>query len=188
MKKKLAEFLEVTKSIHDIQAEGVSWEDINELNEINADCIRQSLFAVSQVFNVQRNRQKFSIIELGTIDTFRIVPPNTETMDTLYTIANGQSQNTYIPLQVIGISAKSKNTTAAEKSIKYYLQTEAQSIKVEEGLPVNITAFDEIGAYDVELEKQNKENPQEELAGAGETMLEEAITAILKKINIYLAE
>lgn len=236
-KEKLTEFLEVTKRIHDIQAEGVRSEDINELNELNADYTRESNLVISQIFDVQLNRQKFAIIGLGSISDFRIVPPNTETMNTLYKVADGQSQNTYIPLQVIGISAKSTNVTAAAKFIKYYLTAEAQNIKVEEGLPINIAAFDEIGAYYVEWEKKNKEDPQEEVAGGdgafsiteeilledeisslknmigtlntpalmdsiiketvkeegakyivGETTLEETVSAILQKINIYLAE
>lgn len=150
---------------------------------------------------------------------------------------NGQAQNIFIPMEVIGISAKSREPEAAEKFLQFLFSEEGEAVGKESGFPVNKAAFEgntcwDLGGVDGVISTTSTYNsetgvenyleirvPTEEAIrnikeiaptlttpaasneiilnavsgnGArylkGECSLEEASNAIIKEVNLYLAE
>lgn len=55
---------------------------------------------------------------------------------------NGQTENTYVPSLILGVSSKSQQQEAAKQLVSYFLSEEAQSIDSYAGFPVNASVVD----------------------------------------------
>ena len=66
-----------------------------------------------------------------------------------YVLWNGQAENCFTPLMVVGISAKTTQKEAAEKFIEFLFSEEGQFIATRAGLPVNENVFDNMEYWNV---------------------------------------
>jgi|GEM_PF-2856120 len=63
-------------------------------------------------------------------------------------LLNGQTQNSYMPVTTVGVSAKSENQDIAKEFVKTLLSKELQASSVDGGLPVNKVAFEQLISQD----------------------------------------
>jgi len=72
---------------------------------------------------------------------------NKDNMDMTYKLIEGQSSNIFVPKNLVGVNAKSKNKDDAKEFISYLLSEEAQAKNSYDGIPVNKAAFDKMTIY-----------------------------------------
>lgn len=146
---KLKEFLDTANQIQEVQSEGVSQEDIDDINNLYVE--NPDNAEIIQLSNLTRGDQKLAFVEIDTLNHFNIMPHILETEGMSYELAEGQSKNVFIPTSIIGINAKGQNIDGAAVFVKQFLSSEIQSIQMEGGLPVNRAAFDNIAAQQIEV-------------------------------------
>ncbi|MDO4272655.1 MAG: extracellular solute-binding protein [Eubacteriales bacterium] len=92
--------------------------------------------------------QLLNIGGLYSPDSLATLDSTEKEMGTLSSrLFNGQAENCFIPLQIVGISAKTENKEAAEKFVQFLFSGEAQMIG--NGLPVNQSVYEDWDYWNV---------------------------------------
>lgn len=137
---KVSEFLEVVKSINDIQKENVSQADIedfaNSWSERYEEIVTMSNITAFQTATM-------GLFNASSINDSTAVLKSVLDADLVYKTAAGQSTNVFVPVQIVGINAKSSNQEYALGFVKEFLSSACQSElgSTDRGYPINKTAF-----------------------------------------------
>lgn len=140
-KEKLIQFLDAAKRIVDAQG-NIGTELIGELEEDN-ESLDLSPFMASVGYIANSMGFTNAQMSLGNLDSsvgmLQMVSMLRKMGDSGFAKAAGQSENVFIPLKIVGVSAKSADTDTA-KAFVHYLLTGNQK-KAGKGWPVNKAAF-----------------------------------------------
>lgn len=132
----LTEFFQAAKQIQ--ETEGRTAEEIKAIQEYNITGYPAHM--------IMEQRQQLVIGQLRDLNDFSFITSMNNQIGTVYQKAAGQSQDTFVPTGVIGISARSEHGDAAADFVKAYLGPETQGVITgwESGFPVNRTAYDQL--------------------------------------------
>lgn len=141
-KEKLVQFLDAAKRIVDAQG-NIDGELIGELEEDNVS-LDLSPFMSSVSYIAHSIGFTNAQISLGNLENSRglmqMVSMLRKMGDSGFTKATGQFENVFIPLKIVGVSAKSADTDTAKAFVRYLLT--GNQNKSGEGWPVNKAAFE----------------------------------------------
>lgn len=228
---KLNEFYRLLKSIYESDSHSA------DIESKSADDSFISLVGIdSGVLGFSENINGMNIGNISSVTQLAgVISANKKTVNGSYKPLNGQSEGVFVPRGMIGVSSKGTRKEEAKKLAEFLLSKEAQSGGMEEGIPVNKAAYDNIinstkpgdivltmgGQFegDDKLYLLNCKWPEkkeaeefwkytENLSTASETdsilkeaVLEavpklvqgavsedQAVKAVMKKVNLYLAE
>lgn len=153
----IKEFLEETKKVYEAYLATYDQEQYKEYLENIQSYSDESgedlaLYYVDNYFSPMSLMDEASIkLTTGVIYGFdcleQMYSLNKENIDISYKLMAGQSSNTFVPKNLIGVNAKSKNKDDAKEFISYLLSEEIQSKDSYDGIPVNKAAFDASTVY-----------------------------------------
>lgn len=160
-KEAIEEFLTQSKRIYDAQMEGASAEVVKQYSDTNVYWANEfgELREESRYFREGMNTMYYtaglrmlvigaiSRIQWGGYDALHSINKMVGFEDSKWSVMNGQSSNVFCAKTLLGVSAASKNTAAAEDFIRLCLGKENQST-LYYGLAVNKAAFMESFAVD----------------------------------------
>ncbi len=137
---KLKEFYRAAKSIQNIQEEGVSEENIALISEAVYSDDNEEL---DRAIAVGMGKQLLAFYNSKSLNFSKTLFDTQQNKDIAFKCSQGQSTNVFIPIEVIGINALSKNQELAIKFLEGFLSSESQSrfTITDMGYPINVTAF-----------------------------------------------
>lgn len=131
----LTDFLTRVKEIYEQNAsEGFGNED----SIIGADSVLRNLITILS------NEQLLSAEELTGISELNTLISINKEVGWDYQLLSGQAGSTFIPMDMVGVNAKSENIEASLEIVKSLLSLDLQKISQSPGFPVNVDAFDEL--------------------------------------------
>lgn len=143
----LTEFVTALEKIY----QTIDVESSGETMQIAGNGINNTM---SYAMELLMSAYPISLIPLSSVESLTYVTSIAEKLeDTGYTLLNGQTANSYIPMTTVGISAKSENQDIAKDFIKTLLSAETQASSVNSGIPVNKTAYDSLAALPAHVEE-----------------------------------
>jgi len=131
----LKEFLTQVKSIYDENTAG-SGTDGAETSISDVGFLGTLIFMLSKY-------QKLGIGNVSKITDLNSLFSALEEKDLDYRLLNTLSDHVYIPMDTVGINAKSKMMEESKAFVKALLSKDFQKVDLSGGFPVNLTAYEE---------------------------------------------
>ena len=146
----VTEFLHLTKRIYDAELAGAQADQVErrqkeeaELAFYGVDSVQSRTEICDIVLDLPSGQAS---VAGGYVENIQLCLENVtsvlRTDETLaYRLLNGQSQNPFLPVAMVGISSGSGEPEAAEEFVQMMFKTDMQE-KIYEGYPVNRAAYD----------------------------------------------
>jgi len=143
----LKEFVTALEKIY----QTIEAESSEETMSISGNGINDTM---SYTMDFLMSAYPIALIPLSSVESLTYVTSIAEELeDTGYTLLNGQTASSYIPMTTVGVSAKSANQEIAKDFIKTLLSSEVQASSVNLGIPVNKIAYDSLAALPEHVEE-----------------------------------
>lgn len=148
--KALEEFLGLAKKIYNADTKGLSSSEIQShnsaikrMNQKIAGRLSDTMNATMQLLMTDMGRQTLTAGLFNGMENLEyLVSVVNNHKGYGYKIYNGQKENVFVPSGVLGIAEKAKNRELAVQFLKCILGKEIQGNDLEDGFPVNKTAFE----------------------------------------------
>ena len=142
----LKDFLTQIKRIYDANGSGESTDQAHSLGG-SADF----LTAIAPMLS---EPQKFCISNISSLTDLNILFSASKELDMDYQLLNTLSAKVYIPMDSVGISAKSELLEESKAFVKAMLSLDYQKVSLSGGFPVNLDAYDESCSEALESEEE----------------------------------